>query len=85
MATCKACGDPINRELRRHALKRDGIKPAPSELDYCRECADELYRDTIRIRRVETHATGRGCPLERKNSDDSSPWQDNVIRQMEGN
>ena len=80
MATCKACGDAI--DFNRLALMhQDGEKIVDGEFSYCRECADELFRGKISMRRAKLYSIGRGCPLEP--SSDASPGQENAIRNME--
>lgn len=83
MKQCQSCGDYFNPEKRLQRLERDGLKPASRELDYCFTCANELFRNTIRIQNVNTHASGLGCPLEGGHSEDPSPWEENAIRELE--
>jgi len=64
-------------------LSRAGITPHCHEMMYCRECADELFRDTISSRPAQLFSAGPGCPMEHGGSDDPSPWEENNVRLME--
>lgn len=50
---------------------------------YCQECFNELRFGTIVQTGAKLYSSGSGCPLEPNEGDDSSPWQDNAIRDME--
>ena len=78
---CKACGDSFNPSNRAEYLARKDYQGFAGELQYCTECANELFRDVIKTRPAKLYSAGAGCPLEP--NDDSSPWQDNAIRSME--
>ena len=78
---CRACGDGVDVAARRVRLNAQGISVATGELYYCRECADELFRDKISSKPARLFSAGGGCPLEP--SDDASPWQANAIRELE--
>lgn len=79
--TCKACGDGVDVAKRRERLGEQGIPIAKGEFDYCRECADELFRGKLSLKPARLFSAGGGCPLEP--SDDDSPWQANAIRELE--
>jgi hypothetical protein len=82
MMNCKACGDEFDSDQRAEKLKRKGLKLQPGELNYCRECANELFRGKISSRPAKLYSSGSGCPLEP--GDDNNPWGENNVRIMEG-
>ena len=65
---CSACGDPATKGHVKRLL--------------CDECYGEIVFGTISTERAKIDCSSLGCPLE-PNDDDSSPWQDNAIRQLE--
>jgi hypothetical protein len=80
---CRSCGDAFSVQARKIAMREEGIGIAVGEFHYCRECADELFRGTIRNSRAKLDSSALGCPLE-PSDDDASPWQENARRAMEG-
>ncbi len=83
MKKCKACGDPVGCvETRRKELIRLCLPIFASEVAYCTECADELFRGRLSIRPARLFSAGAGCPLEP--NDDAGPYQENAIRDLEG-
>ena len=70
VATCLACGDV--------ATCYSGRDPSGA---YCKECYDEIFKGVIDATPARLFPSGHGCPLEP--SDDASPWQENVIRELE--
>ena len=78
--TCKACGCGFDADVRMRDLDRDALAPGQNELAYCRDCADEIYRDTISTTPARTFPSGSGECVYR---DDPSPWEENNIRIME--
>jgi hypothetical protein len=81
-STCKACGDGFDPKSRHEKLSHIGKSVVQGELLFCLECANEIFRGVISNKPARLHSAGRGCPME-PNEDDSSPWQDNAIRDME--
>lgn len=80
---CRSCGDSFSMEVRKIAMRQEGIGIAVGEFHYCRECADELFRGTIRNSRAKLDSSSLGCPLE-PSCDDASPWQENARCALEG-
>ena len=80
MNNCRACGDSYNPLKRRESLAKADLTLQKGELEYCRECADELFRKTIRTTRANLFVTGSGESIYQ---DDPSPWEENAIRAME--
>ena len=68
MKPCIYCGDL--------ATKHKSVLPM------CDDCYGEITDGKIPMVRAETYPSGAGSPME-PNDDDSSPWQDNAIRDME--
>ena len=66
---CECCGDLATVTWRYRKL--------------CGECYRELRFGVIDATPARTFPSGHGCPLE-PNQDDSSPYQDNAIRCLEG-
>ena len=83
--TCSACGDPTGTKSARMASLRDeGRWPHKDEWLYCQECADEKFRHRLSTEPARTFPSGAGCPLERSDGDDPSPWGENNVRILEG-
>jgi len=83
--TCKLCGDTFHPEQRAKQLKEIGGRFREAELVYCLECANELFRGKIDVTPARVFPSGHGCPLEARGdaSEDSGPWGENAIREME--
>lgn len=87
MTPCKSCQEGYNPLIRREELKRDGLTLQNHELQYCRVCADELFRGVIRplkarrARQFTSYANSlkNRCPLV----EDMSPSQENALRNAE--
>lgn len=54
---CKACGDSFDPKARKE-LDKTQQAVIPGELAYCRECADELFRNSVKS---PSSATAHGC------------------------
>lgn len=80
MNNCRACGDHYNPLKRRESLAKSGLQVEDGELEFCRECADELFRGKIRKTRVEIFTAGCGETIYQ---DDPTPWEENAIRALE--
>jgi hypothetical protein len=81
---CQACGDPVGeRSERLGRLQLLGRTPAKGEWRYCEECADEKFRGRLPRTSARLFSAGGGCPLERGDGDDPSPWEENVVRALE--
>ena len=80
---CVACGDPTgDRAARIRALLAEGRWPHQDEWLYCQECADEKFRKKLSAAPARLFSSGGGCPLE-PNADDTGPWGENAIRDLE--
>ncbi len=76
-AVCYACGDPCI-----------GLGPErqPGHIKgkwYCVECYEELAEGKIDSTPARLFSAGAGCPLEYRDSDDPSPWEENNIQILE--
>lgn len=77
---CKSCGDIFDIGKRKDRMSNAGQTAVNGELEHCKECADELFRGTIRNNNV----TFFGGPGGHYGAQDNNPGQDNAIRSMEG-
>ena len=84
MSKCKACGEQISPELRYVQSKLAGVADVRAELDYCRECADEIFRGVVNKRPARLFAGGRLDVAAESWQDEGSPWQARAIRDYEG-
>jgi hypothetical protein len=76
---CKACGDRFDPSPEVRKAQIYGSKPAIGELEYCLECADELFRGRLHLGYpIRSGGPRHGLPL------DPSASQENAIRAMEG-
>jgi len=77
---CRACGDRLSDDLKSRAKWLDfrgGDQLVEGELRFCRECADEIFRNKIQNNNLSSFG-GRSGPR-----DDASPGQENAIRNLE--
>lgn len=83
MSVCKACGDLFSETSRRIYLFRAGWEPKKGELDYCKDCANELFRDIINTSPAQLYSAGFGNPAAEFNDCDGGPMREINVRRAE--
>jgi hypothetical protein len=84
MKKCKSCGDGIADDESRYCIfSHLGIELQPGEMAYCLECADDLYRGKISVRRARLFSSSRSRHWHWRPGEESGNSGENAIRVME--